>query len=247
MPQFRTPDGLRLHYLDHGKGPAVLALSGLTRTTRDFDYAAPHLRCRLIRMDYRGRGASDRADPATYTIPQEAADALALLDHLGLERAAILGTSRGGLIAMALTQIAPRRLSGACLVDIGPEVAAEGIAAILAYLGRPPAARTWAEAAAERPTLLPGFRNVPATRWDREVRIHYRETPDGLAITYDPRLRDGVLAMLDRPAPDAWPMFVDLPRPLAALRGANSNLLSRKTWAEMRRRRPDMILSLIHI
>jgi pimeloyl-ACP methyl ester carboxylesterase len=49
-------------------------------------------------MDFRGRGASDYADPATYQVPQEAADVLALLDHLKLPKVTILGTSRGGLV-----------------------------------------------------------------------------------------------------------------------------------------------------
>jgi pimeloyl-ACP methyl ester carboxylesterase len=67
----------------------------------------PHLPpVRLIRMDYRGRGASDWTGAATYTVQQEGKDALALLDHLGVEKAAILGTSRGGLIGMVLGAVA---------------------------------------------------------------------------------------------------------------------------------------------
>ena len=62
---------------------------GLTRSMDDFDYLAPALAdCRMIRMDYRGRGQSAWTGAATYTVPQEGADALALLDHLGIARAA---------------------------------------------------------------------------------------------------------------------------------------------------------------
>jgi pimeloyl-ACP methyl ester carboxylesterase len=78
MPKFTTADGTQLYYTDNGDGLPVLALAGLTRNTADFDHVAPHLNCRLIRMDYRGRGASDWADPASYTIPHEAMDAIAL-------------------------------------------------------------------------------------------------------------------------------------------------------------------------
>ena len=104
MVQFFTAaDGARLAYRDEGAGLPVLCLAGLTRNMGDFDYLAPHLSgVRLIRMDYRGRGQSDRTGAATYTVPQEGKDALALLDHLGVDRAAILGTSRGGLIGMLL-------------------------------------------------------------------------------------------------------------------------------------------------
>ncbi|HSG54162.1 MAG TPA: alpha/beta fold hydrolase, partial [Paracoccaceae bacterium] len=112
MPQFLTSDGLHLHYEDEGAGLAVLCLSGLTRNARDFDFVAPHLAgVRLIRLDYRGRGQSAWSpDPLTYTVPREAQDVLELLDHLGLERVAILGTSRGGLIAMVLAAMAKHRL-----------------------------------------------------------------------------------------------------------------------------------------
>jgi len=130
MADFTTKDGTRLHYTDEGTGIPILCLAGLTRNSADFDHVAPHLPTmmpvRLIRMDYRGRGQSDWADHETYTIPQEAEDALALLDHLGLDKAAILGTSRGGLIAMLIAATANERLLGVALNDIGPEIAPAG-------------------------------------------------------------------------------------------------------------------------
>ena len=243
MRDFRAADGTRLAFRDEGRGPAVLCLAGLTRDGRDFDYLAPHLSgARLIRLDARGRGASARADPSTYTVPQEGADALALLDHLGLDRAAILGTSRGGLIAMVLALTARERLAGACLVDIGPEIAPAGLDVIMGYLGLPPPHATLEEAAAARPSVMAGFEGVPEARWREEVAKFYVEREGGgLDLPYDPRLRDAVIATGARPAPDLWPAFEALPAPLAAIRGANSDLLSAGTFAEMRRRRPDMI------
>ena len=242
MKHFAAPDGIRLAYRDEGSGPPVLCLAGLTRDGRDFDYAAPHLgEARLIRLDARGRGASDRADPSTYTVPQEAADALALMDHLGLERAAILGTSRGGLLAMVIAATARERLSGVCLNDIGPEIGSAGVEVIMGYLGLPPPYATIQEAILARPTVMKGFEGVPDERWREEATKFYVVREGGLDIPYDPRLRDAVIATGAQPAPDLWPLFEALPRPLAAIRGANSDLLSAETFAEMRRRRPDMI------
>ena len=243
MPEFIAPDGARLFYQDHGSGTPVLALSGLSRNSTDFDYAAPHLAdTRLIRLDYRGRGASEWTGAATYTIPTEAGDAIALLDHLGLAQAAILGTSRGGLIAMALATFAKDRLAGACLVDIGPQLADAGMETIKDFIGRNPVQKTYAEATAMRAELMAGFANVPESRWNEEVRKHYVETPDGLKINYDPALRDAVLATGDAPLPDLWPLFDALEGlPLALIRGANSNLLTEGTADQMRARRPDMI------
>ena len=241
--EFTAPDGTRLFYRDEGSGTPVLALSGLSRNGTAFDYAAPHLGdVRLIRLDYRGRGQSEWSGAETYTIPTEAGDAIALLDHLGIAKAAILGTSRGGLIAVLLAMMAKDRLSGVCLVDIGPELTSDGLEMIKAYIGRNPTQKTYAEAIAMRATLMVGFANVPESRWAEEVRKHYVETPEGLKINYDPALRDAVLAAGTQPVPDLWPMFDALEGlPLALIRGANSNLLSEATTAEMARRRPDMI------
>ena len=243
MPHFTTSDGLSLHYTDEGTGLPLLCLSGLTRDGRDFDYVAPHLeQVRLIRMDYRGRGQSEWGDHSQYTVPVEARDALELLDHLGLESAAVLGTSRGGLIAMLLAATAKQRLTGVALNDIGPEIAPAGLAVIEAYLGRNPAFGTLEEAAVAFSTLLTQFEGVPMTRWRAEVGKFFRETPDGLEIVYDPRLRDAVLGDGAQPAADMWPLFDALKGlPLCAIRGANSDLLTPGTFAEMRRRRPDMI------
>ena len=242
MPEFTSADGLRLHYTDEGEGLPVIALAGLTRNGADFDHVAPHLPVRLIRPDYRGRGQSDWADPATYTIPHEAADTLALMDHLGLEKAAILGTSRGGLIAMMLAATAKGRLLGVALNDIGPEIAAKGLDVIKDYIGRNPAQKTYAEAAAARAKLWTHFTDVPMERWLAEVEAHYKQTADGLVIRYDPKLRDAVLAAGAQPVPDLWPLFDALEGlPLALIRGANSDLLAKETADEMSRRRPDMI------
>ena len=245
MPDFHAQDGTRLHYTDDGEGVPVLALAGLTRNGSDFDYVAPHLSgVRLIRMDYRGRGKSEWSGAQSYTIPQEAQDTIALLDHLGLASAAILGTSRGGLIAMTLAALAKERLNGVCLVDIGPELSDDGMDVIRNYIGKNPAQNTYAEATAMRAMLLAGFKNVPESRWDAEVRKHYVETSDGLKINYDPALRDAVLATADLPLPDLWPLFdamADLP--LALIRGENSDLLSEATALKMRGRRPDLVFA----
>jgi len=243
MPRFTTSDGLSLYYTDTGDGLPLLCLAGLTRDGRDFEFVAPHLTdLRVITLDYRGRGQSDWGDPSTYQIPVEGRDAVELLDHLGIDKAAVLGTSRGGLIAMLLAATVKNRLLGVALNDIGPEIAPEGLEVIKDYLGRPPVLKTHAEMAAARARVLTGFANVPPERWLREAQILFNETEDGLELTYDPRLREAVLEGGAQPAPDLWPLFDALSGlPLACLRGANSDLLSPATFAEMKRRRPDMV------
>jgi len=242
---FAAADGARLAYKDEGAGLPVLCLPGLTRTMGDFDYMIPHLPpVRLIRMDYRGRGASAWTGADTYTVPQEAQDALRLLDQLKIEKAAVLGTSRGGLIAMFLAATAKDRLLGVALNDIGPVIERPGLERIFDYIGHNPRAKSHEALAEALPRNMPGFANVPATRWLEEARLHYKPTERGLGITYDPALRDAFLAAFKGDLPEDWPLFdalADLP--VALIRGANSDLLAPEAAAEMRARRPDMIFA----
>jgi pimeloyl-ACP methyl ester carboxylesterase len=246
MPFFNAPDGTRLHYSDTGEGLPILCLSGLTRDGRDFSYLAHHLTgVRMITLDYRGRGQSDWPDDfMSYSVPVEMSDAVALLDHLHIDKAGIIGTSRGGLIALVMATAAPQRMLGTVLVDVGPELDSGGLAAIMDYLGRKPVWKTLRDAAEARPMVMAGFSNVPPERLLEEVRIFYGETPEGLEQSYDPRLRDAVIAAAEAVTepPDLWPMFDALARkPLACLRGANSDLLTSETLQEMQNRAPDMI------
>ncbi len=238
---FSAEDGARLAYRDEGQGLPLLCLPGLTRSMGDFDYLVPHLPpLRLIRMDYRGRGQSPWTGPATYTVEQEGRDALALLDHLGVPKAAILGTSRGGLIGMVLGAVARDRVLGLCLNDVGPEIHRPGLARISDYVGRTPAGRTHA-GFAELLSRSPGFDGVPMSRWLEEAQRLAIETPDGLRLPYDPALREAFLAAFDGPPVDLWPLFDALKGlPLALIRGANSDLLSAETAKGMCDRRPDM-------
>ena len=248
MPKFTTSDGLSLYYEDDGQGFPILCLAGLTRTTRDFDYVTPHLTGnRLIKIDIRGRGQSDFAkDWKTYALPIESRDVLELLDHLKVEAAAILGTSRGGLIAMGLALAHPDRVLGACFNDVGPVVDPKGLEPIISYLGKQPAAKTHAEAAAAMKQNVTGFANVPDSRWMEEATKHYTQTTNGLAITYDPKLRNAIEVTATQPVPDLWPFFDALAgKPTACIRGANSLILTPETLAEMQRRRPDMHVATV--
>lgn len=241
---FETSDGLNIAYYDEGSGTPVLCLSGLSRNSSDFEYIRPHMRAnRLIRMDYRGRGLSEfDPDYTNYSLLREATDALELLDHLGLEQVAIMGTSRGGLISMVLATTHKHRLSGVFLTDIGPVLEPEGLDYIMGFLGNRPSWKTIDEATAALPDVSTGFDNIPMERWRSEAMHRWIEKPDGLHLRYDPKLRTAIEEASHGDTIDLWPFFDALEGlPTALVRGANSNLLSRETADEMRRRRPDMI------
>lgn len=245
MERFRTSDGALLAYRDQGEGLPLLALAGLTRDGRDFDYLARHLPdLRLIRLDSRGRGGSDWTGPQTYTVGQEAQDVLALLDHLGLAQAAIIGSSRGGLLGMVIAATAKHRLLGLCLNDVGPVLEWAGLERIGRYIGVMPTVAALDEIADRMGAAMPGFDHVPPMRWQEETVRHYEQQPGSVGLTYDPALRLAFDAAMAGPPVDLWPLFAACDGlPLALIRGANSDVLSAETAAAMRARRPDMIFA----
>jgi pimeloyl-ACP methyl ester carboxylesterase len=250
MPHFTTSDGLSLHFTDTGTGQPLLCLPGLTRCGRDFDFFAPHAQgLRLITLDYRGRGQSEYdPDYSNYNVPREAQDVVELLDHLGLERVTILGTSRGGLIAMMLAATAPDRLAGVILNDVGPVVGAAGIARIFAYLGKAPVSKTIDQAAAAlKGAMEAEFPDVPLSRWRDQAAIQHNQTGDGLALRYDTKLLTALMEQAAAgPTPDLWPLFDALgPIPTGVIRGANSDILEPETLAEMQTRKPDLLVAEI--
>lgn len=247
MPQFTTSDGAQIAFRDDGAGLPLLCLPGLTRSGLDFEYLMQHLTgVRFIRPDYRGRGGSAWTGAASYTVPQETQDQIELLDHLNVPRAAVLGTSRGGIIAMMMAATAKARLTAVVLNDIGPVIERTGLEHISGYIGRKPAARSHLELAQAMPAGSPGFANVPESRWLEEARKHFDETDNGLQITYDPALRTAFLDALKEETPDLWPLFDCLSDvPLGLVHGANSNLLTDETVLQMQARRSDMIYAKV--
>jgi len=101
--------------------PALLLINSLGATVRMWDPQVPALaaRLRVIRFDTRGHGGSP-APPGPYTIADLGADALALLDRLGVQRAHICGLSLGGMIGMWLAAHAPQRVDRLVLCCTSP-------------------------------------------------------------------------------------------------------------------------------
>jgi pimeloyl-ACP methyl ester carboxylesterase len=252
IEHFAAPDGRRLAYRDSGgDGAPILCLAGLTRNGRDFDALAAHLapRYRVIRLDARGRGESERAEvpEQEYTVPVETGDALALLGHLGLGSAAVIGTSRGGITGMSMAAGAPGSVAALVLNDIGAEVGVRGLRRILSGLGRAPEDADF-DAAAERlfAENRGHFPSVPFERWQRHARaIHDDDGTGRPCLAYDPELRV-TGAGLDESAAtvDLWPLFDAVGQvPVLVIRGENSDILSRATVAAMAARHPGLALS----
>lgn len=100
--------------------PAVLAVHGITANSRAWIPVARELhgRASLVAVDLRGRGRSNTLPPP-YGIAPHIDDVLAVLDHLGLERAVVIGHSLGAYIVARLAADHPERVHSALLIDGG--------------------------------------------------------------------------------------------------------------------------------
>ena len=253
---YRSPDGLTLFARDFGPLGAprttVLCLAGLTRNSRDFGPLAARLATerRVLCPDYRGRGRSQYAgDPATYNPLHELADSLALLDHLAVPQTAVIGTSRGGIIAMLMAQRAPRRVKGVVLNDIGPHIDQGGLLRIARYLGVGPALASWEDAVDVLKQTHPGFDTLAPAEWLAFAQRVFRDDEGRPKVDYDLKLAEAFPSAADiaeKGLPDLWEPFAALRgMPAAVLRAEHSDLLSAETVAAMQKLIPALITATI--
>lgn len=241
--QYRSDDGLNLYAKQWGPDDAsqtVLCLHGLTRNHKDFEPMVKALggNRRYIAWDTRGRGRSDRdADPAHYRNDIYARDVVTLLDHLGVEHAALIGTSMGGLISMILMNMIPERITGVVLNDIGPRLNAEGLDRIAGYVGEFKVFDSFEAAAqAVKASQAAAFPDYADDDWLAFARRTFHQTPRGVELDYDEAIADSLkFIRIDAETETlAWKLFEAMKqRPLLIVRGGISDLFSAETAAEM--------------
>jgi pimeloyl-ACP methyl ester carboxylesterase len=115
--------GARIWYASYGVGPPVVLLHGGLGNSRNFAYQVPALLeagYRAIVVDSRGQGRSSR-DAQAYSYELMASDTRAVMDALGVPKAALIGWSDGAAISLVLARQTPERAAGvfffACNVD----------------------------------------------------------------------------------------------------------------------------------
>lgn len=235
---YTSQDGLQLYARDYGDraapGAPVICLPGLTRNSKDFDALATHLAAkhRVLCPDFRGRGRSAWCDNwADYTPAHEMMDTLDLMGAAGIGQAVFIGTSRGGIVTMALAAFRPNVIKAAILNDIGPELERKGIERIAGYVGIMETPQSWDEAAVKlRMMNEREFPNLTAEEWRAFSRRTFAEENGAPKLDYDPKIgtamRKGMEAT-NGEVPTMWPQFGALAqKPVLVVRGENSDLLS---------------------
>jgi pimeloyl-ACP methyl ester carboxylesterase len=120
MPYTEAP-GFRMEYETHGEGDPLLLINGLGSDRSEWLFQFPEFaeRFLVIAFDNRGAGGSD-TPPGPYSTAQMADDAAALLAHLGVDRAHVLGVSLGGMIAQEVALRHPDRVGKLVLACTAP-------------------------------------------------------------------------------------------------------------------------------
>lgn len=125
MDRYVQANGIRLHFLDYGSsGPTLLLMPGLTANARAFDglvSAGLVPAVRLLALDLRGRGLSDKPETG-YSLAEHAADVIGLLDSLGIDDVVLGGHSYGGLLGFYLAAHYPDRVIKLVVIDAAAEM-----------------------------------------------------------------------------------------------------------------------------
>ena len=231
---------------DPGNPRVLVSVHGLTRCGRDFDFLAESLAqdYRVVCPDVVGRGASSwLADKSLYGIPQYCADMTVLLARLDVQTVDWLGTSMGGLIGMTLAAQQDSPVARLILNDVGPVLSAAAIARIGEYVGQMPrfpdpvAGEAWLRA------VLAPFGVLADAQWRHLAEHSLRRGGDGQwQLHYDPGIAEPFRAAMaaEGGAQDVtlWPVYDAIRCPTLVVRGAQSDLLSAATAAEMSTRGP---------
>jgi pimeloyl-ACP methyl ester carboxylesterase len=247
--QCLSPAGLhRIVYAEWGD-PAnenvLICAHGLTRMGRDFDRLARAMsdRYRVVCPDIVGRGHSDPLrNPAYYVIPQYVADTVSLIARLDVERVDWVGTSMGGLIGIALAGQAGSPIRQLVINDVGPRLGPVAIARIAGYVGQPVSFASLDEAIDYQSVTAAPFGLKSRDDWRELIEPTLRRDGDRWVFRYDPAIALPFKSTTPQSATAAeaatWALYDNIKARTLIVRGAESDLLTPETAAEMAGRGP---------
>jgi esterase len=233
-----TVNGLRIHYLEWGatNAPPVICVHGYTSSAEAFNALARRLqhRVRIIAPHVRGHGESDWSPEGAYGYLDQMSDVAALVDRLELEQFSLIGTSMGGIIAMAYAAAHPRRLNSLVINDIGPDVE-HGSQRITQTVGARPDSFATLEAALQYRREISPITAARPEDDQRELALGVlREAGDGRWVwKMDPAYIEQRIARGAPARPNLWPALETVPCPTLVIWGSDSDVLSKAQAARM--------------
>jgi esterase len=219
-----TRDGTELIYWTWpGAGAPTLLLHGIGNYGRYWDLFAEAIggRLQLVAPDARGHGESGRP-VAGYAPADFAADALTVLDRVGITRAVVVGHSMGGLHSIHLAARAPERVRALVIVDASPEPLPAGAERAQRLLtGRPARFADRKEARAYLERTSPGYSRAV---YKNRLAFAFREEGDGLVWRSDAAALERIMSGR-MPVEDRWDALASIRCPTLVVRGRRSNVL----------------------
>ena len=237
-------DGLRLHYLDYGSAdlPSMLLIHGMRDSALSWDIFARAMsdEYRVLSLDSRGHGDSDRAGPNGYRYDYYISDVEALADHLNLTDMIIVGHSAGGRYAWSYAVKHPDRVRALVIVDIDPDPYNPQTASDLrASVAEPESWPTEDEFLAYLKTRRV---HTPEDALRKQIPAISRRTPEGSHV-WKADIR--IVAEYERP--DLWDSWGRISCPVLLVRGRQSNLLTHETAVKMREALPTSRMRLAEL
>lgn len=247
----------------------VVCVHGLARNSRDFDYLAAALtpECRVVCMDVAGRGDSEWLESKSeYTFSTYQSDAAAMLARasapagrnwlqglIGGPRVTKLdwvGTSMGGLVGMFLAARHGSPIRRLVLNDVGAMIPWSALFRMKGYITRGKRFASLDEVEAYLREVCAPFGPLTDEHWRHLARHGARRNGENfLELRYDPKIGEGLHGHIDPEFPigpdvlrgiDLWSVWSRIECPVLVLRGAESEVLLKKTLDEMRARKPDV-------
>lgn len=223
----------------------VLCAHGLTRNSRDFERLAAALapEFRVVAPDVPGRGQSDwLSDPQDYNLHYHLQDMLVLIARLNVTQLGWVGTSMGGLIGMALAGLPGSPINRLLINDVGPVLIPAAVMRIAQYVGNAPADMDYDTACAFVRMASASFGPHNEADWAFLTEVMLKADAQGhWGLNYDPAIAKMVRAAISGVPIDLWSSYDHIQCPTLLLRGADSDLLTPETVAQMCQRGPKPV------
>ena len=251
--EFVEANGLRFHYREWGDTRprhVVILLHGYAETCEVWADVAPDLarEFRVIAIDQRGHGKSDRATDHDYSRATQVEDLEAIVEALGLRTVTLIGHSMGGANAICYAADNAEIVTAVVVIETAPEVLRSGIEQLRRLLGTRASFPSLDDAVEAFRPYLP---YATTEQVERRVLASLVPNEDGVyAWHFDPILRDPLSRPPDadpgqRRLSDLWDGADRLQCPTMIVRGQETDMLTPEAIQRLHRRVSGSRVSLI--